>query len=123
MLRAGCNIGEAQLEAERLEEAEVLLDLGRLAPKVDQLEQSRVEPRVVNPILPVRVCLPLGGSCLRRIGLRHPWRQHARDAGASRLVLTHISDELDAVWARTEAARAFGSEEVVVATEGAAFEL
>ena len=38
-------------------------------------------------------------------------------------MLTHISDELDAVWARTEAARAFGSEDVVVATEGATFEL
>lgn len=48
---------------------------------------------------------------------------HGRDAGAGRIVLTHVSDELDAEWARAEAARAFGSEEVVVATEGAVFEL
>jgi ribonuclease BN (tRNA processing enzyme) len=33
---------------------------------------------------------------------------HARRAGARRVVLTHISDELDAEWAREEAARAFG---------------
>ena len=34
--------------------------------------------------------------------------EHGRRAGAARLVLTHISDELDAQWARNEAERAFG---------------
>ena len=33
---------------------------------------------------------------------------HARRAGARRVVLTHISDELDALWARREAEAAFG---------------
>jgi len=49
--------------------------------------------------------------------------EHGRRARARRIVLTHISDELDFTWARTEAARAFGSDEVVVAAEGAVFEL
>ncbi len=47
---------------------------------------------------------------------------HARGAGAKRLVLVHISDELDANWARDEAAQAFGGP-VEVATEGAVFEV
>ena len=47
---------------------------------------------------------------------------HARDAGARRLVLVHISDELDAGWARDEAAEAFGGP-VEVASEGAVFEV
>jgi ribonuclease BN (tRNA processing enzyme) len=47
---------------------------------------------------------------------------HARGAGAKRLVLVHISDELDANWARDEAAEAFGGP-VEVATEGAVFEV
>ena len=47
---------------------------------------------------------------------------HARGAGAKRLVLVHISDELDAKWARDEAAQAFGGP-VEVATEGAVFEV
>src|SRR5918992_912011 len=34
--------------------------------------------------------------------------EHARAAGAKRLVLVHISDELDADWARREAEEAFG---------------
>ena len=42
--------------------------------------------------------------------------------GAKRLVLVHISDELDADWARDEAAEAFGGP-VEVATEGAVFEV
>ena len=37
-----------------------------------------------------------------------------------RLVLTHISDELDADWARREAEKAFGGP-VDVAVEGAVF--
>ncbi|HEX8101777.1 MAG TPA: MBL fold metallo-hydrolase [Solirubrobacteraceae bacterium] len=48
--------------------------------------------------------------------------EHGRRAGARRLVLTHISDELDADWARDEAARTFGGE-VEVAREGAVYEL
>ena len=47
---------------------------------------------------------------------------HAKGAGAKRLVLVHISDELDATWARDEAAEAFGGP-VEVATEGAVFEV
>jgi ribonuclease BN (tRNA processing enzyme) len=48
--------------------------------------------------------------------------QHARAAGAKRLVLVHISDELDANWARAEAEDAFGGP-VEVATEGARFDV
>jgi len=48
--------------------------------------------------------------------------EHGRLAGAKRLVLTHISDELDAEWARTEAARSFGGM-VEVAAEGAVYDL
>jgi ribonuclease BN (tRNA processing enzyme) len=47
---------------------------------------------------------------------------HAKGAAAKRLVLVHISDELDADWARDEAAQAFGGP-VEVATEGAVFEV
>ena len=46
--------------------------------------------------------------------------EHARAAGAKRLVLVHISDELDAEWARKEAKEAFGGP-VEVASEGATF--
>ena len=47
---------------------------------------------------------------------------HARRAGARRVVLTHISDELDEEWAREEGSRAFGSP-VEVAHEGALYEV
>jgi ribonuclease BN (tRNA processing enzyme) len=47
---------------------------------------------------------------------------HARRAGAKRVVLTHISDELDADWAVREASEAFGGQ-VEVAHEGAAYEV
>jgi ribonuclease BN (tRNA processing enzyme) len=47
---------------------------------------------------------------------------HARGAAAKRLVLVHISDELDADWARGEATETFGGP-VEVATEGAVFEV
>ncbi len=47
---------------------------------------------------------------------------HGRRAGARRLVLTHISDELDVDDAREAAAQAFGAP-VEVATAGAVFEL
>lgn len=46
--------------------------------------------------------------------------EHGRRAGARRLVLTHISDELDADWAREEASRAFGGP-VEVARAGAVY--
>jgi ribonuclease BN (tRNA processing enzyme) len=46
--------------------------------------------------------------------------EHGRRAGARRLVLTHISDELDPEWARTEARDAFGGP-VEVAHEGAVY--
>jgi ribonuclease BN (tRNA processing enzyme) len=48
--------------------------------------------------------------------------EHGSRARAGRLVLTHISDELDAGWAEAEARRAFAGD-VSVAREGAAFEL
>ena len=48
--------------------------------------------------------------------------EHGRAAGARRLVLTHISDELDAEWARQEAAEAFGGP-VELAREGAVYEI
>jgi ribonuclease BN (tRNA processing enzyme) len=47
---------------------------------------------------------------------------HAKGAGAKRLLLVHISDELDADWARDEAAEAFGGS-VEVAREGAVYEV
>ena len=46
--------------------------------------------------------------------------EHGRRAGARRLVLTHISDELDAEWARGEAERSFGGP-VEMACEGAIY--
>lgn len=45
---------------------------------------------------------------------------HAKRAGAKRLVLTHISDELDLLWARAEAEGTFG-DQVTVAAEGAVY--
>ena len=48
--------------------------------------------------------------------------EHARAAGVKRVVLTHISDELDALWAREEAAEAFEGP-VEVAREGAEYQL
>ncbi|MDX6398915.1 MAG: hypothetical protein QOJ43_2323 [Gaiellaceae bacterium] len=46
--------------------------------------------------------------------------EHGKAAGARRLVLTHISDELDALWARSEAEDAFGGP-VEMAREGAVY--
>jgi ribonuclease BN (tRNA processing enzyme) len=48
--------------------------------------------------------------------------EHARHAGAKRVVLTHISDELGDEWARTEAEKAFKGS-VEVAREGAVYEV
>jgi ribonuclease BN (tRNA processing enzyme) len=48
--------------------------------------------------------------------------EHARRAGAKQVVLTHISDELDADWAREQATEAFGAP-VEVAREGAVYEV
>jgi ribonuclease BN (tRNA processing enzyme) len=48
--------------------------------------------------------------------------EHARRAGARRVVLTHISDELDHEWARRQAEEAFGGP-VEVAREGAVYEV
>jgi ribonuclease BN (tRNA processing enzyme) len=48
--------------------------------------------------------------------------EHGRRAGVKRLVITHISDELDPEWARGEAERAFGGP-VDVAREGAVYEV
>jgi ribonuclease BN (tRNA processing enzyme) len=48
--------------------------------------------------------------------------QHGARAGARRLVLTHISDELDGDWARAEAEKAFGGT-VDLAHEGAVYSL
>jgi ribonuclease BN (tRNA processing enzyme) len=48
--------------------------------------------------------------------------EHARTAGVKRVVLTHISDELDATWARDQASKAFGRR-VDVAREGAVYEI
>jgi ribonuclease BN (tRNA processing enzyme) len=47
---------------------------------------------------------------------------HGRRAHATRLVITHISDELDENWARDEASKAFG-QPVEVAREGAVYTL
>jgi len=48
--------------------------------------------------------------------------EHARAAGAKRLLLVHISDELDWNWARDQAAETFGGR-VEVAREGAVYEV
>jgi ribonuclease BN (tRNA processing enzyme) len=48
--------------------------------------------------------------------------EHARRAGARRVVITHISDELDELWAREQASDAFGAP-VEVAREGAVYEV
>ncbi len=48
--------------------------------------------------------------------------QHGARAGAKRVVLTHISDELDADWALAEGASGFGAP-VEIAREGAIYEL
>jgi ribonuclease BN (tRNA processing enzyme) len=47
---------------------------------------------------------------------------HARRAHAGRVVLTHISDELDQDWAKEQGSAAFGSD-VEVAAEGAVYEV
>lgn len=62
-----------------------------------------------------------------RTGLRghltpHEAGEHANRASAKRLVLTHISDELDSLWAKTEAEDTFGGP-VAVAGEGSVFVL
>ena len=48
--------------------------------------------------------------------------QHGRDAGARRLVITHVSDELGERWAREEAEKTFGGP-VEVAREGAIYSI
>jgi ribonuclease BN (tRNA processing enzyme) len=48
--------------------------------------------------------------------------EHAKRAGAKRVVITHISDELGDEWAREEAERGFGGP-VEVAHEGAVYEV
>ncbi len=48
--------------------------------------------------------------------------EHGRRAGVQRLVLTHISDELDPSWARAEAESGFGGT-VELAREGAVYDL
>jgi ribonuclease BN (tRNA processing enzyme) len=47
---------------------------------------------------------------------------HARRAGARRVVLTHMSDELDPDWARKEGSEAYGGP-VDLAHEGAVYEV
>ena len=49
--------------------------------------------------------------------------EHAARCNARRLVLTHISDELDADWALAEARRSFSGGPVEVAREGAVYEV
>ena len=48
--------------------------------------------------------------------------EHARDAGVGRLILTHISDEVDPEWAVSNAAEAFTGS-IEVATEGMKLDL
>ena len=48
--------------------------------------------------------------------------EHGKAAGVKQLVLTHISDELDATWARDEARRTF-SGQVDMASEGVVVEI
>jgi ribonuclease BN (tRNA processing enzyme) len=48
--------------------------------------------------------------------------EHAREAGAKRVVITHISDELGDEWARGEGEKGFGGP-VEIAREGAVYEV
>src|SRR3954453_13399016 len=48
--------------------------------------------------------------------------EHAKAAGVKRVLLTHMSDEMDELWARREAEAAFGGP-VHIATEGAVFNI
>ena len=48
--------------------------------------------------------------------------EHAKEAGAKRVVITHISDELGDDWAREEAERGFGGS-VEIAHEWAEYEV
>ena len=48
--------------------------------------------------------------------------EHGARARVGRLVITHISDELDEEWAHEEAAKAYGAD-VEVAAEGATYEV
>jgi ribonuclease BN (tRNA processing enzyme) len=48
--------------------------------------------------------------------------EHAKQAGAKRVVITHISDELGDDWAREQAERAYGAP-VEIAREGASYEV
>ena len=48
--------------------------------------------------------------------------EHGKAAGAKRVVITHISDELGDEWARQEAEKGFGGP-VAVAAEGATYEI
>jgi ribonuclease BN (tRNA processing enzyme) len=48
--------------------------------------------------------------------------EHAKEAGAKRVVITHLSDELGEDWAREEAERGFGGG-VEIAHEGATYEV
>jgi len=48
--------------------------------------------------------------------------EHGREAGAKRLVITHMSDEMDPGWAQEEAERAFGGP-VELAREGVTYDV
>lgn len=52
----------------------------------------------------------------------HEAGEHARRAGVKRVVVTHLSDELDCDWAGEEAGSAFGSP-VSVAVDGAVYDV
>ena len=68
--------------------------------------------------------LEIRGRQLLIAGERKPAEagEHGKAAGARRLVITHISDELDWLWAVEEATDAFGAK-VELASEGATYEL
>ena len=77
---------------------------------------SMMPPRSLRSLIRGRACMP------GRFGKRSPARrrglsssltpeeagEHAKRAGARRVVITHISDELGDDWAREEAERGFG---------------
>jgi ribonuclease BN (tRNA processing enzyme) len=48
--------------------------------------------------------------------------EHARAAGVKSVLLTHMSDEMDELWAKREAEAGFGAP-VQLATEGAVFNI
>jgi ribonuclease BN (tRNA processing enzyme) len=104
--------------------AEVACNGGRLTYSADcSPNQPLIDFARGTDMLLIEATLPRP----ERTGVRghltpHEAGEHGRRAGARRLVLTHFSDELDAEWAREQAAEGFGGP-VELARQGAVYTL